>query len=85
VSAAHESAGSGGGLHAGVIRRGVAGIGPIRISQPLLDLAAANCHPYGAGDLTAGFALGADGRFEGESVSGNLELRFAGTACGGSR
>jgi DUF4097 and DUF4098 domain-containing protein YvlB len=32
-----------------------------------------------SGDLTAAFALGADGRFEGESVSGNLELRFTGT------
>ena len=32
-----------------------------------------------SGGLTAGFALGADGRFEGESVSGNLELKFAGT------
>jgi DUF4097 and DUF4098 domain-containing protein YvlB len=32
-----------------------------------------------SGDLTARFALVADGRFEGESVSGKLELKFAGT------
>ncbi len=32
-----------------------------------------------SGGLTAGFALGADGRFEAQSVSGNLELKFAGT------
>ncbi len=32
-----------------------------------------------SGNLTAGFALAADGRFEGESVSGNFDLRFAGT------
>jgi DUF4097 and DUF4098 domain-containing protein YvlB len=32
-----------------------------------------------SGDLAAGFALAADGRFEGESVSGKLELKFVGT------
>jgi hypothetical protein len=32
-----------------------------------------------SGGLTAGFALAADGRFEGEAVSGNLEVNFAGT------
>jgi DUF4097 and DUF4098 domain-containing protein YvlB len=32
-----------------------------------------------SGDLTAGFALAANGRFEGESVSGGLKVRFAGT------
>jgi len=32
-----------------------------------------------SGDLTAGFALAADGRFEGQSVSGSLEVKFAST------
>jgi DUF4097 and DUF4098 domain-containing protein YvlB len=32
-----------------------------------------------SGDLAAGFALVADGRFEGESVSGSLVVKFAGT------